>query len=299
VLVLYARALKTSTNSGSRLVRVVDQPRKESYTLFKMPFASAPDGTRLYYEILGAGEPLLLVAGRNSDHHIWNTVRRDFIRHYQVIVYDQRGTGQSDKPETPPYSTRIFARDAVSILDHLQIPRAHAYGVSMGGAICQWLGIDYSARFQTLVLACSSACRSHGIPPSPETKAIMAGKDASRGMGLLFSKIIGLNQIRFYSSMGESNKNPMPAYAEDLHAHASEQHDAWDILPGISTPTLVMQGSDDPVCPRENANLLAERIPGAELVFISQGRHMFFIQFRQKVDKIILDFLSQHAIRKT
>ncbi len=90
----------------------------------------------------------------------------------------------------------------------------------------------------------------------------------------------------------------MPAYAEDLHAQASEQHDAWDLLPGISTPTLVMQGSDDPVCPRENANLLAERIPGAELVFINKGRHMFFIQFRQKVDGIILDFLSRHAMHK-
>ncbi len=264
-----------------------------------MPFASASDGTRLYYESIGMGEPLLLVAGRNSDHHLWNVVRPDFAKRYQVMVYDQRGTGQSDKPEAPPYSTRIFAHDAVSILDQLHIPRAHAYGVSMGGAICQWLGIDYPDRFQTLVLACSNAGRSHGIPPSPETKAIMSGKDSSRSVGLLFSRPIGLNQLRFYSSMGASNKNPMPTYAEELHKQASEQHDAWDLLPSITRPTLVIQGSDDPVCPNATANSLAERIPGAELYFVNKGRHMFFIEFRQQVNKVILDFLSRHPISRT
>src|SRR5574337_759917 len=111
-----------------------------------MPFAIAEDGTRLYYEINGAGEPLLLVAGRASDHHLWNLIRGDFARRYQVIVYDPRGTGQSDRPEQPPYSTRGFARDAVAILDHLGIPRAHVYGVSMGGVVGQWLGIDHGDR---------------------------------------------------------------------------------------------------------------------------------------------------------
>ncbi|MCL4562320.1 MAG: alpha/beta hydrolase [Chloroflexi bacterium] len=262
-----------------------------------MPFASSPDGTRLYFESVGAGEPLLLVAGRNSDHTLWNVVRQDFAQHYQVIVYDQRGTGQSDKPETPPYSTRIFARDAVSILDHLQINRAHVYGVSMGGAICQWLGIDDPDRCQTLVLACSTAGRSHGIPASSTTKTIMSEKNSFRGLSLLFSKPIGRNQLKFFSSMGATKQYPMPAYAEKLHRQASEQHDAWDLLPGIVTPTLVLQGSDDPVCPSQNANLLAERIPGAELYIISKGRHMFFIEFRQKVNRIVLDFLSRHPIR--
>jgi 3-oxoadipate enol-lactonase len=197
-----------------------------------MAFAYAPDGTRLYFETAGEGEPLLLIAGRNSDHHLWDTVREDFVKHYQVIVYDQRGTGQSDKPEDPPYSTRIFARDAVSILDYLHIPRAHAYGVSMGGAICQWLGIDDPARFQTLVLACSTAGHSHGIPASPETKAIMAGKDSFRSLGLLFSTPIGRNQLQFFKSMGMAKPVTMPAYAEHLHQQASREHDAWDFLPG-------------------------------------------------------------------
>ncbi len=81
-----------------------------------MPFVTTSDGIQLYYETLGTGKPLLLVGGRNSDHHIWNLLRRDFIKRYQVIVYDPRGTGESDKPEQPPYSTRMFAQDAIATL---------------------------------------------------------------------------------------------------------------------------------------------------------------------------------------
>ncbi len=264
-----------------------------------MPFVTTPDGVHLYYEVVGNGEPLLLVGGRNSDHHIWNLVRKDFARRYQVIVYDQRGTGQSDKPEEPPYSTRMFAGDAIAILDHLQIGRAHVYGVSMGGAIGQWLGIDHADRIGALILACSTAGVSHGVRSSDETRAIMESGNNSKSTGLMFSKVWGLNQIQFFGSMSEAAKNQMPGYAEELHKRASRGHDAWDLLPNIKTPTLILQGRDDLVCPMENANLLAGRIPNAELHVIERGRHMFFIEFRQEVNRLVLDFLKRHSLQRT
>ena len=261
-----------------------------------MSFVTTPDNIRLYYETLGTGEPLLLIAGRNSDHHIWNLIRKDFIEHCQVIVYDQRGTGGSDKPEQPPYSTRMFARDVIAILDHLQIPKAHVYGVSMGGAIGQWLGVDHADRVGALILACSSAGASHGIRPSEKTRAIMTSGNGFKSMSLMFSKILGDNQLQFFTSISEAEKYPMPRYAEDLHAAASQGHDAWDLLPGIKSPTLILQGRDDPVCPSENANLLAQRIPNAELRRFDKGRHMFFNEFRDRVDRLALDFLRRHPL---
>jgi alpha/beta hydrolase fold len=105
-----------------------------------MPFATALD-VRLYYEELGSGEPLLLIYGQGGDHTGWDGVRDDFADSYRIIVFDHRGTGLSDKPEAPSSTTRGFADDAVAILDNLSIPRAHAYDVSMGGRIGQWLGI--------------------------------------------------------------------------------------------------------------------------------------------------------------
>ncbi len=171
-----------------------------------MPFAVTSDGVHLYYEVEGTGEPLLLIAGRASDHHLWNPVRKEFARHYQVIVYDPRGTGQSDKPETPPYSTRGFAQDAVAILDHLSLPRAHAYGVSMGGMVGQWLGIDSPERLGGLVLGCSTPGNAHGVRRSAEIAAVIAGSDQFKVLDTFFAHRRALPA--FFLSMRESLKYP-------------------------------------------------------------------------------------------
>jgi 3-oxoadipate enol-lactonase len=259
-----------------------------------MPFAVSEDGVRLYYEVSGAGEPLLLVAGRAVDHNIWNLIRSALAKRYQVIVYDQRGTGQSDKPEQPPYSTPGFARDAVAILDHLSLPRAHVYGASMGGAIAQWLGIEHGDRLGALVMACSSPGNAHGVRRSEEIRALINQSDSSKIMDEFFAHKRAFP--RFFLSMRESTKHPMPAYAKQLHARASEEHDSWERLPEIKTPTLVVHGSDERIVPIENAHLLAERIPGAEVHIVRGGRHMFFIEFRSEVNRVVKEFLARHPL---
>jgi len=160
-----------------------------------MPFVTVPDGTRLYYEEVGAGEPLLLISGNGRDHHDWNGVRDDFTDHYRVIVYDHRGTGQSDKPDAPPYSIQGFAHDALR-----------------------------------------------------------------------------------------------------LHMQAAKGHDAYDLLPTIQAPTLVMHGSDDQRLPTANAYLLAGRIPGAELSIIQGGRHGFMVEFREEASRVVNEFLARHPL---
>ncbi len=260
-----------------------------------MPYSIAPDGVHIYFEFEGSGEPLLLIAGQSNDHYLWNLVRGDFAKHYQVIVYDQRGTGLSDKPEQPPYSTRGFARDAIAVLDHLGIQRAHVYGVSMGGAIGQWLGIDHAGRLGALVLACSTAGVAHGVRRSAEMQALLDNRDSSKVLATFFASCLALPQ--FFLTMRESLKNPMPAYAEQLHAQASQEHDAWDWLPAITAPTLILHGSEDQVTPAANAQLLAGRIPQAELYLVRRGRHMFFLEFRKEVNRVVMHFLARHSLK--
>ena len=247
-----------------------------------MPFAIAEDKTRLYYETIGTGEPLLLVMGQGSDHSGWDEVRDDFTASYQVIVYDHRGTGESDKPEHPPYTTRGFARDAISILDHLGIQRAHAYGISMGGRICQWLGIDHPARIGALVLGCTTPGNVHGVRRNPEMDATfrsIAGDSnaISKVLAALVSPGWVASHPEFLARFVEMPKERIPPHAQKLHFLASEGHDAWDSLPTITSPTLIIHGSDDPVNPTANAPLLAERIPGSELYILQGGRHIFFV----------------------
>jgi pimeloyl-ACP methyl ester carboxylesterase len=209
-----------------------------------MPFATAQDGVKLYYDTLGDGDPLLLIMGQGSDHHGWDEVRGDFAKRYQVIVYDHRGTGQSDKPEHPPYSTRGFAQDAVAILDHLGIPCAHAYGVSMGGRIGQWLAIDHPTRIGAVVLGCTTPGNAHGVPRPKEVDAIMRSDNADALLNALVSPEWLASHPEFLEKWEERRKHPIPAHAQKLHYLASENHDAWEALSGIRTPALVIHGSN-------------------------------------------------------
>lgn len=262
-----------------------------------MPFATLPDGIRLYYEELGTGEPLLLVSGQGGDHTGWDEIRADFAEHYHVIVYDHRGTGQSDKPTEPPYTTRGFARDAIALLDHLGIPRAHAYGVSMGGRICQWLGIDHAERIGALVLGCTTPGNAHGVRRPADVNAIMANPTADSWTTMLETIFSPAWMQAHPEKLKDMQKgNPIPDYARKLHYQASEGHDSWDLLPTISGPTLVIHGSDDRVNPTANAYLLAERIPGAELYIVEGGRHGYDLEFREEASRVVLDFLGRHPM---
>jgi len=265
-----------------------------------MSYATASDGTRLYYEEVGAGEPLLLISGQGSDHTNWDGVREDFAPHYRVIVFDHRGTGQSDKPTEPPYTTRGFAQDAVAILDHLGIARAHAYGVSMGGRICQWLGIDFADRISALVLGCTTPGNAHGVKRPAEVDASFRNlsSDPGAAMATLLNTIVSPQWLdahpEYLAQM--SAQKPIPSYAQRLHYLASEGHDSWDLLPTIKAPTLVIHGSEDVVNPTANAPLLAERIPNAELYIVKGGRHGYFVEFREEASRVVNEFLARHPL---
>jgi pimeloyl-ACP methyl ester carboxylesterase len=264
-----------------------------------MPYATAFDGAKLYYEEAGAGEPLLLISGQGGDHTTWDSIRADFAARYRTIVYDHRGTGQSDKPHQPAYTTRGFAQDTISIFDHLGISRAHAYGHSMGGRIGQWLGIDYPERLGALVLGATTPGNSHGVPRPPEGDRGLTSRssDPQAALNALLPLIYSSAWIALHPEEVENLKaQHLPAYAAHLHYGASEGHDAWDWLPSIKVPTLVIHGSDDRLNMTANAYVLAERIPGAELYIVNSGRHGYHKEFREEASRIVLDFLARYPL---
>ncbi|HET7501257.1 MAG TPA: alpha/beta fold hydrolase [Kofleriaceae bacterium] len=261
-----------------------------------MPLATARDGARLAYEVTGAGPPLLLISGQASDHRVWDPVRGDFAAHHQVIVFDHRGTGDSDKPDAP-YSTRGFASDAIAVLDAAGIARAHAYGISMGGRICQWLAIDHAARIGALVLGCTTPGNAHGVRRPPEVDPELASGDPARLMPYLVSDAWAAAHPEALARLqANAREHPVPAYARRLHYLASEGHDAWDLLPTIQAPTLVIHGSADLVNVAANAPLLADRIPGAVLHLIDGARHAYFWEHRPAASQVVLDFLARHPL---
>ena len=266
-----------------------------------MPFARLAD-VSLYYEDAGSGEPLFLISGQGGDHHGWDRIRDDFAARHRVITFDHRGTGQSDKPTEPPYSTRGFAKDVIGLMDFLGIERAHAYGISMGGRICQWLGIDHPSRIGALVLGCTTPGNLHGVKRPPEVDALMKNRptDPDAAADFLMAQMVSTAwsdaHPDYVAFTRERARHRIPEFAQKLHYAASEGHETWDLLPSITAPVLVIHGTEDNINPTANAPLLAGRIPGAELRMIEHGRHGYFIEFADEATPAVLDFLARHPL---
>ena len=103
----------------------------------------------LNYDVAGKGEPLLMIMGLGASSAVWDPeLVAELARTFRVITFDNRGTGQSDKPDAP-YSIEMFADDAAGLLGKLEVPRAHIFGVSMGGMIAQEFALRHPGRTAT------------------------------------------------------------------------------------------------------------------------------------------------------
>ncbi|WP_211177946.1 alpha/beta fold hydrolase [Pseudonocardia acidicola] len=266
-----------------------------------MPIAAAADGTRLYFEEIGEGEPLLLISGQGLDHGFWDPIREGFAQTHRVISFDNRGTGRSDEPHEPPYTTRGMAADAVAVLDHLGVERVHAYGHSMGGRIAQWLGIDHGDRLGALVLGGTTPGSAHGVarPAAVTARFVRRPRDEQEALDKWGPLFFSADWAAAHQDLVRRLfvDNPLSAAARRLHYGASEGHDSWADLPRISCPTLVLHGGADVLNVPGNAELLAERIPGAELRMLPGAGHGYQFEFEAEATAAVLDFLARHPLR--
>jgi pimeloyl-ACP methyl ester carboxylesterase len=259
-------------------------------------FAEAPDGTRLWYEVAGAGEPLLLLSGQSLDSRLWTGVRDDLAREHRVLAFDWRGTGRSDSPDETPCTTALLARDAVAVLDAEGIDRAHVYGFSMGGRVAQVLAAERADRVGALVLGASGPGGGHEVARPP---------DATRALRRAASPATREAVVELFFTRGWAAEHPALAEvvlpvnsraAQRQHYAASTGHDGWNLLPQIAAPALVLHGSDDRLTPSANAALLADRIPRATLRVLPGGRHGYLHEQRDVASPLVLDFLRRHRI---
>ncbi|MFI5539553.1 alpha/beta fold hydrolase [Nocardia sp. NPDC051900] len=264
-----------------------------------MPYATAADGVRLAYQVAGTGSALVLLAGQANTHHWWDGIRADFETGHRTITLDWRGTGDSDKPDEV-YSTRGFADDVVAVLDDLGVRRAAVYGTSMGGRVAQWLAARHPDQVHSLVLGCTSPGGKHAFERGPEVRRSLAQRDPAAArqalLELMYTPAWLASTSGPYNTLGDP---AMPVYAKRRHLYASNKHDAWDVLPDIRVPTLVVHGTEDRFNPVANAPLLVERIPDARLHLIEGARHAYFDEFRLVASPAVLAFLREARRRPT
>ncbi|WP_019547406.1 alpha/beta fold hydrolase [Streptomyces sulphureus] len=254
-----------------------------------MPYATAPDGTRIAYRTTGDGPPLVLLAGQAASHRWWDGVRADFETAHTVLTPDHRGTGASDSPQGP-YSTHQFAQDVVAVLDHARLDSADVYGTSMGGRTAQWLAALHPHRVRRLVLGCTSPGGPHAARRDEAARRALTGGSAQAQLELLYNPEWLATHPAPEHTLGDPQMSPS---ARRAHFRASEEHDAWEVLPRITAPTLVVHGTEDLLNPTANAHHLAARIPHARLELLAGARHGYFEEFRETASPLVLDFLAE------
>ncbi|HTT75257.1 MAG TPA: alpha/beta fold hydrolase [Candidatus Binataceae bacterium] len=261
---------------------------------------------KLYYEVHGSGEPLLMIMGLGGSLAAWSPILvAELARHnFRTIIYDNRGTGRSDKPAIK-YSLEMFAGDAAALLDALKIERAHIFGVSMGGMIAQELALNYPSRLQTLTLGCTTCGGKHAVPPPPESlKILTAPRDGAspeelirRAWPLQYPKqFIEHHRAELEAEIPRLLAYPTPPSSYMRHLEATYGLKTYDRLPQIKTPALVVTGEEDVLIPARNSEIIAERIPGAQFHVIPDAGHAFFNQYPDEFIRVFVPFASEHPI---
>lgn len=276
-----------------------------------MPWAEV-NQIQLYYEIHGSGPPLLILNGLGGNHLEWMPFQVPaWSPEYRVILYDHRGTGRSDKPDEP-YTTRSLAADAVGLLDALNIGEpAHVLGPSHGGRIAQWVALDYPERVRSLVLAATGPGQvDPAFQPTRGIPAHVVEAMVEKGYERYMREHLG-GEFFFSAEFREQRpevvnehlelyfRYPTPLRNYLRHVIARQTHQTLDLLTNIQAPTLVIVGERDTAAVATGnhvatSQVMAGRIPRAELVLVKDAAHSFFQEAPEQANRIVLDFLRRH-----
>jgi len=258
-----------------------------------LPFARCKN-IRLFYRLEGpTGKPVLVLSHSiGTDHGMWAPQMPDLLTYFQVLRYDTRGHGASDVPGGE-YSIEELGRDVLELADSLGIGKFAFCGLSMGGAIGQWLGLKAADRVTTLVLASTSPKfgeRSHW-----DTRIKMVSE---RGM----AAIVEMAMQRFFSPQTLASANPYATAIQSILlgtdpvgycgcCAALRDFDTREMLKKIRTPTLVMVGGRDVSTPWSgNGEVLAQQIPDARAVRLPAA-HLSNLERPRSFLAALLEFL--------
>ena len=263
-----------------------------------MPRVSV-DGVQLYYEQEGKGHPLVLISGYGCDSGFWQLIRKELARHFSLLMFDNRGMGRSDLPEDQ-WTIEQMADETIGLADALGIQKPHILGHSMGGAIAQAVAYRHGDRINKAVFAqtllyptpigrwCSLASLhllEDGIP---------AGRRAEVAVPWLFTNTT-LESRRFvqgFVQVHEENPNPPSLDAIRGQYAALDKFDSRPWCSKITTPSLVLCGDQDLVCPPNQMYELAEKLPHGSLHVVPGCAHVAPVERPAEFCRIVKQFLA-------
>jgi 3-oxoadipate enol-lactonase len=251
-------------------------------------------GCRLHYQFDGLQEgPVLLFSNSlGADIGMWDAQVVAFSRTHRVLRYDTRGHGGSEVPPGP-YTLELLGRDLVALLDGLEIERVQFCGLSLGGMVGMWLGVNAPDRVDRIVLANTSA--RLGPPQMWNDRIAMV---RSQGM----SAVADLVLPRWFTPSFRSSAPNAVEHCRRMLLNTSPEGyatccatirdmDQVEAISGIAKPTLVVIGEHDPSTTPAQGQLIASRIPHAVTVMLPAA-HLSNIEAAPAFNLAIAKFLA-------
>ena len=271
-----------------------------------MPTITADDGVKLHYEEAGSGTPIVFVHEFAGDCRSWEPQMRHFSRRYRCIAYNARGYPPSEVPDNFERYSQARARDDIrSVLDGLDLARAHVVGLSMGAFATLHFGMQYPER----ALSVTVAGGGYGAHPAQYAEFQASARDnskliAEKGMGH-FAATYGHGPTRVQFP----NKDPrgFAEYLEQLSGHSalgsastmlgyqSRRPSLYDLtaeMERMRVPTLIMAGDEEEPC-LEACLLMKRCIPSAGLAILPRSGHAINLEEPALFNSLVEDFLHQ------
>lgn len=254
---------------------------------------------QIAYEIHGEGHPLVLISGVGYGGWFWHQVVPALAEHFQVVTFDNRGAGGTDKPDGP-YTTAMMAADTAGLLDALGVQKAFVLGHSLGGFIAQELALARPELVEKLILASTTYGGPNVIPITPEALEVLTKRDGDpvelvrQGIQVACAPGFADRHPEVVQELLEHRlTNPVPPAQYQAQVMAGATHNAEDRIGLITCPVLVLFGEHDKVVPPGNAELLARKLPNAQVKILPNVGHVFPIEDPEATVQSILEFLEE------
>ncbi len=251
-----------------------------------------------YYELIGQGHPLILISGYATDHTLWLASAQALSQHFQVLLFDNRGVGQTTD-DGCALSTELMADDVVALAQALGLEKPHIIGISMGGTIAQQVAIRHPDKLSKLgLVATTYFWRQRTIQGlGAILKMREAGVSDELQMDAVLPWIFGQDflsvpkNIAVFKELKKSNPHPQSLENQQRQFKMLEHFNSAKRLKDITAPTLVMYGDEDLLSLPHESEYLASEIQDASLHEFSCA-HAIPAELPDEFVEVVCDFFS-------
>ena len=269
------------------------------------------NGVNLWYRISGEGEPVAQIHGAGFGHFNFDPATPELSKHFQIVDYDLRGYGQSDRP-VQHYDMEVWADDLAGLMDALEIAEAHIHGTSMGGMIAIAFAGKYPERTTSVVINCAAAkLGATGrlifknwidiarMDPDGPGSRLLAELITWQALSKRFLEEQSAEELTGLIQQILRDSNRIEVFTAACQAMCDMDLTSW--LPKISSPALVLGGDEDLMTPWDQGpngagqEAIYRGIPNAEKHVVEGSNHSTIFDGTEEHNRVVIDFFKRHS----